>query len=340
MKQKIVKIIVFIAGAVLIILSAWSINKDSFTEEDKGQEEMTKTCVEDNTEAAPEDDGQELEKKVKTEEENETEKEGYGWFPDFPYETMGYIDEEAFQFIKGAYEDIDFQPEFKEGNLEEYDFYKKKYRQLLNNEVTLFDWENNEEVYLKDFTRKYYDDGLKNMDYSEYDFYLFDMNKDGTPELCIDHQRGYFLYVFRYDKEEDRMLLWRSIVYGWRALLGSRAVDIELSGGLYHRYTRYDEDGKETTAVNFFDAAHWANGKELYMVALPVYFDEQEKEIESGIPEEIKKQGYYDRTEKVYFFPITETQYEELMGDFIETSINAAKKREEMAYTYEELFGN
>lgn len=251
---------------------------------------------------------------------------------------MEYVNEEAFQFIKDSYEEVNFSVKFEPGNIEEYGCYKEKYGQLLNIEVPLFDWEKNEEVYLRDFTRDYYDEGLKNMDYSEYDFYFFDINEDGAPELCINHQRGYFLYVFRYDKEKDRVFLWRRFIGGWRSLLGSGAVDDGWSDGDYHRFTRYDEVGNMTVTVWFFDDDFWLSGENVYMVALPTYFDKQENAIKREIPEEIKKQGYFDEGWEIYYFPVTKEQYQELVGDFFSTDIRAMKKRKEMEYSYEELF--
>ena len=151
------------------------------------------------------------------------------------------------------------------------------------------------------------------MDYSEYDFYFFDINEDGAPELCINHQRGYFLYVFRYDKEKDRVFLWRSFSGGWRSLLGSGAVDDGWSDGDYHRFTRYDEVGNMTVTAWFFDDDFWLNGEIVYMVALPTYFDEQENAIEREIPEEIKKQGYCDEGWGIYYFPVTKEQYQDCL---------------------------
>lgn len=52
---------------------------------------------------------------------------------------LPYADDETFEVIKAAYEQIDFFGEFQSGNQEVYDEYKEKYKELLDNDGLVFD---------------------------------------------------------------------------------------------------------------------------------------------------------------------------------------------------------
>lgn len=341
LKQKRIKIIVFIVVVIFLLF----ISRNYYIKNQEN-EKLTNTPEQNNTEKVLESKKEDMEIVQKPEAEvvevlpdtqkENTEERSYESYREFPYETMEYVDGEALQFIKDAYINVDFFSEFEQGNVEKYNFYKMKYRQLLNNEATLIDTKNNEEVYLKDFTRNYaYDKGLENMDYSEYEFYFFDMNEDNVPELCINDNS--FLYIFRYDEKTDKIILWEDCGGTWRSLMGSKTISWSWEQK-YNQFIKYDTDGNMKMLVLFFDDDFWTSGKMMYMVALPIYFEGQEEKVETVIPKEVKKQGYYSQEEEVYYFSLTEEQYKELTDDFFEAVKISAKNLEEVTYTYEELF--
>ena len=51
----------------------------------------------------------------------------------------------------------------------------------------------------------------------------------------------------------------------------------------------------------------------------------------------VKRQGYYDESRELFFFHVTEEQYNELTNSFFEAYSELDIKRREVTYTYEEL---
>lgn len=263
--------------------------------------------------------------------------ETYESFRDFPYEDMGFVNDEAYEYIRTAYEQIDFASEFPKGNEDEYAFYKDKYRQLLDNEVAFWDSEQEEEVYLRQFSRNYGDDsGIKSADYSKYKLYFFDMDSDGTPELCIEGEAAAFLYIFKYDVHSDRMVLWNAAGGSWMELLGSRKVCWNWEGER-HSLQIYDKWGEVETVVDFMEENFFSNGGNVHLVALPRYTDEQKELV---LPQEIEAQGYYDKEAGEYYFAVTEEQYSELTAEYFEALDAAGENCKKVCYTYEELFSD
>lgn len=124
-----------------------------------------------------------LQEEQVTSKEAEVQGRSYESFRDFPYENMDFVDVETFEFLKGIYKSIDFYGEFEMGDFSLYDQYIEEYRKLVDNEVTFTVPETEEEFYLKEYGPLKI--GGSEIDPHEYVYYLFDMNGDGTPELCI-----------------------------------------------------------------------------------------------------------------------------------------------------------
>jgi len=53
----------------------------------------------------------------------------------FPYGKLELVDDDTYEVIKDAYSVIKWDAEFETGHIEQYDFYKKKYKELLDGEV-------------------------------------------------------------------------------------------------------------------------------------------------------------------------------------------------------------
>ena len=61
-------------------------------------------------------------------------------------------------------------------------------------------------------------------------------------------------------------------------------------------------------------------------------------QIEYLLTEAVKKQAYYDREADVYYFWVTQEQYEELTADYFAAWELAKTNCEPVKYTYKELF--
>ena len=139
------------------------------------------------------------------------ENRSYDTFFDFPY-GMEYVDEEAYRYIQKVYADFNWYSEFETGDVTQYDFYKEKYRELVNNTAPFFNPETGKEIYLNDF------EPLKNNESASI-YYFFDIDKDNAPELCIESERC--ISVFKYDINCQQFSLWKYIEQGHYSLSGS-----------------------------------------------------------------------------------------------------------------------
>lgn len=250
----------------------------------------------------------------------------YDWRWEFEKEEqLPYADEKTFQVIKDAYADIDFYGEFKKGNLDVYDDYKKKFQKLVQNEVTFLDKETGEKVCIADREQWY-------QEYDEYEYYFFDMDEDGAPELGIKRLDAF--YIFKYDDETEEYSLWYSMEGEWYALIGSRKI-MWLGDGAYLDYWQLDQNG-EIECETFFSRNPMSTDNPC-MVMMPEYAN-GEKEV--VLTEEMKKQGVFVRNTGQWYFRVTQEQYEELIENYMDAYYSSWESREEVTFDYEELFGS
>ncbi|MNV73653.1 hypothetical protein D3C71_1668190 [compost metagenome] len=73
------------------------------------------------------------------------------------------------------------------------------------------------------------------------------------------------------------------------------------------------------------------------MVSLPQYTN-QDSQI--YITEELKNQAYFDEGQKLYYFRVTEEQFDELTKDYFNAVELADKNINDVTFSYNELFGN
>ena len=114
----------------------------------------------------------------------ETPVQAYEDYYDLPFEVLNFIDEEGYEELKQIYAQIDFTSKFEKGDMSTYDFYIKKYKQLVNNEIMFYDARWDEDYYLDQYGQ------LKNMEHSQYDpykytYFFFDIDGDSYPELGV-----------------------------------------------------------------------------------------------------------------------------------------------------------
>lgn len=192
--------------------------------------------------------------KVQYEQDGRTEKgvirlnvRSYDSHRDFPYGNMDFVDEKAYAFLKKTYDEIDFSGEFQTGNLDLYDEYKVKFKELLNNEITFMEIETGKEYYINDYT------GLSTYGSEEFEpdafrYYLFDMDGDDTPELCIWDGET---YIFKYYSETGEMALWMEIPSPNEQIHGTRVLNWNWEG-MQYRLSRMDERGECVFWVYFW----------------------------------------------------------------------------------------
>ena len=259
---------------------------------------------------------------VPCQEENQNDR-SYDSFLDFPYE-MTYVDEEAYQYIQKIYTNIDWYSEFETGDVTQYDFYKEKYKELINGQKPFFNPETGTEMYLNDFR------SIENKSIDNY--YFFDMDKDNAPEICLQSEES--ISIFKYDIDKEQFWLWKYIEQGHYALNGSLAMRWDNGSGAV--FYNLDQKGKEICSVSFMirNAYNEMIGPR-YLVSLPRYAETDKNEYDKNILE----QGYYDRGQSIYYFRVTETQYDELIKDYEKAYETAKYGLQNVTYSYGELFG-
>ena len=244
---------------------------------------------------------------------------------------LPYVDETVFKIIKAAYAKVDFEGEFDKGNPDTYEEYREIFQRLVCNEVTYLDIQTGEEVYLKDCALFGYLSATMEMKSSEYIF--FDIEGDGSQELCIRHNgRAVF---FKYDPEKQKIISWypgSDESWGaWETLIGTGKVQ---NNPLmkYYCFYQYDESGKEVCNT-YLSLTAISEENIVYLVRMPEYADREGEEV----PEEIKSQGSFERYRGKRYFRITEEQYEELLQPHWDAYETAEEKIKEVTYTYEEF---
>lgn len=272
----------------------------------------------------------------------------YEGLADFPYGNLEYINDETYAVLKQLYEEIDWNPDFEAGNISEYSFYKQKYKALLDGKTTFQiteEYTSKEEVKEESLStfldldsnydpRITFDGG----DY-RYGLLFFDIDADGAPELCITEKAVETCvrctYVFKYKKSENKIILWKTINGTATQIIGSNTIATYWEDRQFN-LEKLGTDGEPLISVQFANEFFYANGEECFLAAVPVYAGNKK----DTISDEMKMQGYYDELGELYYFHLTEGQYHELTDEFFDVFTELApKKRQEVTFTYDELFG-
>ena len=234
-------------------------------------------------------------------------------------QNMKFSSKNTVKKLKEIYNEIEFYGEFEEGDLSLYDVYAKQYLRLLKGEVKYYDPE------YKVYTNIYgYDLELIQQD-KNIKIYMFDMDIDGKPELCLsDVQNTYF---FKYIPDSGQHLLWWRTSGGSFRIMGSRKVSQFSSKGKVY-FTQLDKLGDEICFVSW--AYYLSGGSKIYLVSVPVYTNGIREE---DIIEEMKSDGYYDLRQNnegrgECFFRVTESEYYEILEPY-EKALDQAQKEKE-----------
>ena len=128
----------------------------------------------------------------------------------FPYGELDFVDNYTYEIIKEAYGNIEWDSEFETGNIEQYDFYKKKYKELLDGDVKFLKTEQytysevSKWMYLYEFlglNENYDPSDVFNGDSQGLGLIFFDVDGDEAPELCVTEHVGagaiHDVYIFK-----------------------------------------------------------------------------------------------------------------------------------------------
>ena len=253
----------------------------------------------------------------------------------FPfYEGIEFVGGDVFEFLKEIYSNINFFGEFKIGNTDIRDYYRRNFARLINNQVPFINRETGEVLYLADLLGSY----MQHL--SSFHYIFFDFDLDGSPELGIN-ARGLPFFMFKYMSETDEFALLFSIEGTNRGLLGSQRTYFSRLGE-DNEFTKFNERGECEYFIRFFiqGVSRITTGvavqqfETIYMVSLPRY---EHKQLE--IPTYVRNQGYFSEHGQMYFFRVTSNQFDQLTSDFFESIEQSRLQVADMLYTFEDLFG-
>ena len=265
----------------------------------------------------------------------------------FPYGKLDCVDNDTYEMLKEAYGKIEWNVEFKTGNIEQSDFYKRKYKELLDGKVKFLKTEKytysevSEWMYLYEFLsvdENYNPSDLFNGDDYGFGLYFFDADGDALPELCIVEHVGagaiHGVYIYKYEIDSDRIILLKTYNGPVSQLIGTQTIGVYWEDRQF-RLEKFGLDPKDEMTVEFINEFFYSDGDGNYLVSFPLYAN-QDKQIE--LESKVKNQGYYDESRGLFFFHVTEEQYNELTNPFFGAYSELDMKREQVTYTYEELF--
>ena len=249
-------------------------------------------------------------------------------------EKMTFVDDNTFEFIRDAYNTVDFNITFESGDLEIYDFFISQFHRLVNLDVQFYERRTGRYFYLAEYKEL----NFKYFDPNEFMYLFFDMSNTGTPNLGItDNSR--FTYIFSYDRELDRFILWNEIGPGYAEILGTRK--IRWGGGrnpLVYTYVVLDEYANHSVYVRVAKYAIPADngwGDTMYFVSMPEFLNGDKKQI----PEDILQQAFTLNSshEDTLFFRVSEEQFFMLAYPILNAR-PTVQDINNVTYSYSELF--
>jgi len=259
--------------------------------------------------------------------------ENFNVYPD----DLAYVNNETFYIIKDIYDNIDFFGTFQNGDLSVYDYYKKKYTELLSEEKKCINTQTGEAFYLSELEEFRYPRYETEFNLKNYIYFFFDVDGDNRPELCISDVLRRFTYIFDYVTETDEFILWHELPNGSYQLHGTNKIAYNKLG-FQHGLDLLDANGNIVETVTFFSVYQ---RKELYMLFLPEHVNENMETEIIGLTDEMKTQGFLlEGYNNIFAFKVTKEQYYEITKNYFIAIEEANIILEEIAYTYDELFND
>ena len=251
---------------------------------------------------------------------------------------IAYANEEMFEILKSAYEEIEFKGEFDKGNVELYDSYKDIFLAFLQNQIPYWDNGKGSQGYIKDiYELSAYIDGADNVQNYPYKYFFWDIDKDGEPELGVqNYEWGHEKFFFDYDSETEQIVLWYEMLGSWELWTGSGKIACPWQSPMRLWFHQHGQNGEEEYLAYCF-IQPMDEKETLYMIMLPKYA-EKGKEIQ--VSDWMKQQGVFSQADEQWFFRVTEEQYNEIIASYIEACEFGEEEIKKVTYTYEELFGS
>lgn len=247
------------------------------------------------------------------------------------FAVENYIDDETFLILKQIYEQFDFNGRFCQGDQSKTNLYKDQYNRFLKGEIPVLDRITGEEYYIYDYQTFKVDVELDIFDLKRYTYYFFDMDGDDNPELCIKDDVN-SIFIIKYEEELDQIISWYEIVRAPVSILGTEK--LINYGGNSEGIIKLNGEGEWEYAIWFeivgYEDRLW------YMVSLPIYYEDNN--MENSLNNEIKTQGFYDEDQHIYYFLVTEEQYNELIEEYRKAVKASEEAIKEVSFTYDELF--
>ena len=170
-------------------------------------------------------------------------------------------------------------------------------------------------------------------------YYFFDMDNDGTPELCITDENR-FMYIFKYNLGNDELVLWYKSNSNRIQVYGSQKLWIYTqTSPVKYGFIKLNKCGNVEYTVYFHISEYSTPDSDeiitKYFVTLPIYdyynIDEQTplKIVEQAV--EFDSQLYYRLTEK---------QWNELTDSFFAEKEISKLQLQSVKYTFKELFSD
>lgn len=329
MKKKPLGIILAIIIATSFLAGCGELVEENRVEEVKESEpEISQTDTEPEVpteaEEAPQTVNSNETEEITSSTENEPHEENGG------ESVAPFIDDELYLYIKGVYNEIDWDIQFLPGEESKYDLYSEQFIKLLKEEIPVVDDKGYEKT-LSRFGEIEWDTNDSGYDPNRYNYYFFDVDGDGTPELALTNNMR-FVYIFKYDEEADRIVLWDEYI-GAMHLMGTGKFYWSGPNGDWGMMG-LDQNGDYTFLARFKvtgNPDYYNDGDDgwAYFVALPDHVEPEEWMLEQVT--------YLDSVYPNYFFRLTKEQYDELEGRLLEALHESNKEMEEVTYTYEEL---
>ena len=256
----------------------------------------------------------------------------------FPYSKgIEFADLYIFEILKTEYNNIDFYGDFKRKDKDNNSLYIDKYQILLSNEVTFLDKMQEKELYFRELEFVNYFIENKNYGLKDFSYIFYDVDEDDMPELCVS-DGTVSGYIFKYIPDDDQFILWYKWESPYYGMLGGKKIYWDHNGDR-HAFYKLDDNAEVEYEAYFHQ--HYSTNTEtgqpetIYMISLPSYTD---KPLE--IAEEMKINSYFDENLQVYYFRVSEAQYDKLTHNYFEAMKTAQEKIKEVTYTYDELFSD
>lgn len=234
---------------------------------------------------------------------------------------LPYADEETVGRLLEIYQNVPFYGgDFTKGNVELYEEYLAVFMDMKEGKRTFFDMDSRWDIAFEDYEDFYGRKLSSEIDEKTGDvrgYELADVDGDGEPEFVIYNQykddlimyTDYkeYLYVFDYDKDEDIIRMYDIFAGSYDKPFGTARV-YEYSLTMHSHNSIIKVDDKFQTEWEFTVYVKPYSEEEMnFFIGIPAY---EIEETNVSLTSKMKAQGYYTTYDRMFYFRVTEAQYE------------------------------